>query len=136
MNLSIHNYPVPNLVEYDPNPRKNGVVVSKMCAAISEFVFRIPIVTKSDGTLIGGHLRLKAARKLGLETVPVVFADNLSDAQTKAFRLLGNQSSNWVKWDNDLLELELKYLEDLNFDLKLTGFELDKIQNYQISHID
>ncbi|WP_339048050.1 DNA modification methylase [Candidatus Mesenet endosymbiont of Phosphuga atrata] len=130
MNLKIHYYPVENLIEYERNPRKNDVVVSKMCAAIAEFGFRIPIVAKSDGMVIDGHLRLKAARKLGLETVPVVFADNLNDAQTKAFRLLANQSANWAKWDNDLLALEFKDLEELNFDLKLTGFELDKVQKF------
>lgn len=130
MNLAIHYYPIENLIEYDRNPRKNDIVVNRMCASIREFGFRIPIVAKSDGTVVDGHLRLKAARKLGMESIPVVLSDNLSEAQTKAFRLLANESANWAKWDDDLLKLELQDLEDLNFDLKLTGFELEKIQRF------
>ncbi|WP_168464778.1 DNA modification methylase [Wolbachia endosymbiont of Ctenocephalides felis wCfeT] len=130
MNLELHYYPIGNLIEYDRNPRKNDVVVNRMCASIREFGFRIPIVAKSDGTVVDGHLRLKAARKLGMESIPVVLSDNLSDAQTKAFRLLANESANWAKWDDDLLKIELQDLEDLNFDLKLTGFELEKIQRF------
>lgn len=81
---------------------------------------------KSDGTVVDGHLRLKAARKLGMESIPVVLSDNLNEPQTKAFRLLANQSANWAKWDDELLKVEIQELEDLQFDLKMTGFELEK----------
>ncbi|GFU21029.1 DNA methylase N-4 [Nephila pilipes] len=135
MNLAIHYYPIENLVEYDRNPRKNDDVVNRMCASIREFGFRIPIVAKSDGTVVDGHLRLKAARKLGMESIPVVLSDNLSEAQTKAFRLLANQSANWAKWDDDLLKVEIQELEDLEFDLKMTGFELEKVQRF-LDNID
>ncbi len=91
---------------------------------------RIPIVAKSDGTVVDGHLRLKAARKLGMESIPVVLSDNLNEPQTKAFRLLANQSANWAKWDDDLLRVEIQELEDLQFDLKMTEFELEKVQNF------
>ena len=64
-----------------------------MASAIREFGFRIPIVAKSDGSVVDGHLRLKAARKLGLTEVPVALADELTDAQIKAFRLLANRPS-------------------------------------------
>ena len=76
-----------------------------MCSAIKEFGFRIPVVARSDGTVVDGHLRLKAARQLGLSTVPVVLADELTDAQVKAFRLLANRSANWADWDDELLHL-------------------------------
>jgi ParB-like chromosome segregation protein Spo0J len=101
-----------------------------MVAAIREFGFRIPIVAKSDGLIVDGHLRLKAAKKLGLTEVPVALADELSDAQIKAFRLLANRSATWATWDDDLLRLELADLGDMDFDLNLTGFavaELDEI---------
>nr|CAH7722480.1 unnamed protein product [Callosobruchus chinensis] len=130
MNLAIHYYPTRNLVEYERNPRKNDDVVNRMCASIREFGFRIPIVAKSDGTVVDGHLRLKAARKLGMESIPVVLSDNLNESQTKAFRLLANQSANWAKWDDDLLRVEIQELEDLQFDLKMTGFELEKVQHF------
>jgi ParB-like chromosome segregation protein Spo0J len=100
-----------------------------MVAAISEFGFRIPIVVKSDGLIVDGHLRYKAARHLGLTEVPVVLADELSDEQIKAFRLLANRSANWAQWDNELLKLEFQELEDLGYDLKLTGFNENEIDN-------
>ena len=101
-----------------------------MCAAIHEFGFRIPIVARSDGTVVDGHLRLKAARQLKLATVPVVLADDLSELQIKAFRLLANRSANWAEWDEELLRLELSELQAEDFSLDLTGFddaEIDRL---------
>ena len=100
-----------------------------MAAAIKEFGFRIPIVARSDGTIIDGHLRLKAAQRLGLTEVPVALADDLSEAQIKAFRLLANRSVAWAEWDNELLSLELKDLQDLGYDLGLTGFDADELKS-------
>lgn len=126
-NLKIEYKSPSELFEYARNPRKNDEVIDKMCTAIREFGFRIPIVAKSDGNVVDGHLRLKAAKKLGLEKVPVVFADDLTDAQVKAFRLLANKSASWAVWDEDLLKLEFEELKDMDFDLELTGFDLDEI---------
>jgi DNA modification methylase len=125
--LRIEYKPVNSLVEYARNPRKNDDVVDKMVSAIKEFGFRIPIIAKSDGTVVDGHLRLKAARKLGIAEVPVVFVDDLSEAQVKAFRLLANKSANWAAWNEDLLKIELEELKNMDFDLELTGFDLDEI---------
>lgn len=127
--LTIEHWPIDKLVPYARNPRKNDDVVDRMCGAIREFGFRIPIVARSDGTVVDGHLRLKAARQLGLDSVPVALADDLTDAQIKAFRLLANQSANWAEWDEDLLKLELQDLQELDFDLDLTGFDLEEIEH-------
>ena len=121
--LSFEHWPLDRLVEYARNPRKNDAVVDRMCSAIAEFGFRIPIVARSDGTVVDGHLRLKAARKLGLENIPVVLADELTNSQIKAFRLLANRSANWAEWDDELLHLELEDLREADFDLDLTGFD-------------
>jgi len=121
--LVLEQWPVERLVEYARNPRRNDDVVDRMCAAIGEFGFRIPIVARSDGTVVDGHLRLKAARRLALETVPVVLADDLSETQIKAFRLLANRSANWAEWDDELLRLELEELQVEDFDLDLLGFD-------------
>ncbi len=99
-----------------------------MAGSILEFGFRIPVVVKSDGTVVDGHLRLKAAQKLRLDTVPVVIADELTDAQVKAFRILANQSTAWASWDEDLLICEIEDLKIAGFDLELTGFEISKIE--------
>ena len=128
--LQLEQWPIGRLVEYARNPRKNDDVVERMAQAIVEFGFRIPIVARSDGLVVDGHLRLKAARLLGLDTVPVVLADELSETQIKAFRLLANQSANWAEWDEALLSAELNDLLAEDFDLSLVGFsdgELDKL---------
>ncbi len=120
--LTVVKMKTDSLIDYARNPRKNDQVLDKMVAAIKEFGFRIPIVAKSDGQVIDGHLRLKAARKLGLKEVPVALADELSEAQIKAFRLLANRSANWAEWDDELLKLELEEIKELDFPLEMTGF--------------
>ena len=125
--LILENWPIERLVDYARNPRRNDHAVDRMCSAIKEFGFRIPVVARSDGTVVDGHLRLKAARQLGLSTVPVVLADELTDAQVKAFRLLANRSANWADWDDELLHLELGELSNVEFPLELTGFDQDEL---------
>ena len=125
--LTFQEWPIDRLIEYARNPRKNDHAVDQMAAAIQEFGFRIPCVAQSDGRLVDGHLRLKAARKLGLESVPVILADDLTPTQIKAFRLLANRSATWAEWDDDLLRLELDELKLDDFDLALTGFDADQL---------
>lgn len=125
--LSLQHWPIERLIDYARNPRKNDHAVEQMASVISEFGFRIPVVAKSTGELVDGHLRLKAARRLGLTTAPVVLADELTDSQIKAFRLLANRSATWAQWDDALLALELEDLKLADFDLSLTGFEDDEI---------
>ena len=127
--LKVETWPIERCVMYARNPRKNDEQVDRMASAIREFGFRIPIVAKSDGSVVDGHLRLKAAQKLGLKEVPVALADELTDAQVKAFRILANKSANWAEWDTDLLKLEVQELEELDFDLELTGFELPELED-------
>ena len=123
MNLMIETWPIEKLIPYERNPRNNDSVVDKMVSSFTEFGFRIPIVAKSNGLIIDGHLRYKAAQKMGLKEVPVALADDLTDAQVKAFRILANKSATWATWDTDLLKLEFDDLEGLDFDFTLTGFE-------------
>ena len=130
MTLTVENWPIDRLIPYARNPRRNDAQVDRMVSAIKEFGFRIPVVARSDGSVVDGHLRLKAAQKLGLKEVPVALADELTEAQVKAFRLLANKSANWAEWDDELLRFELDELKDMDFDLSLTGFdsvELDDV---------
>lgn len=127
MKLTFETWPIERCIEYARNPRKNDHAVDKVAAAIREFGFRVPICAKSDGTVVDGHLRLKAAKKLGLKEVPVVLADDMSEAQIKAFRLSVNKVAELAQWDTELLALEFTELEDMGFDLSLTGFEADEI---------
>lgn len=125
--LKVETWSIDRLIPYARNPRRNDEQVDRMASAIKEFGFRIPIVAKSDGSVVDGHLRLKAARKLGLKEVPVALADELTEAQVKAFRILANKSANWAEWEPDLLKLELQELQELDFDLELTGFEAGEL---------
>ena len=125
--LQTETWPIDRLIPYVRNPRKNDEQVDRMVAAIKEFGFRIPVVAKSDGTVVDGHLRLKAAQRLGMTEVPVALADELTEAQVKAFRLLANRSANWAAWDNDLLALEMEELQAMAYDTSLTGFDIAEV---------
>lgn len=103
----IEQWEIDRLIPYARNPRKNDHAVDKIASAIREFGFKVPIIAKSNGDVVDGHLRLKAAQKLGMDTVPVVIADDLSDAQIKAFRLSVNKMAELAEWDDELLHLEL-----------------------------
>jgi len=82
----------------------------------------------SDGTVIDGHLRLKAAQKLNLETVPVLLADDMTETQIKAFRISVNRMSELAEWDTELLALELEDLRLDDFDIDLTGFDAGELE--------
>ena len=125
MSQIIQQWPIDKLIEYENNPRINDHAVDKIADAIKYYGFRIPIVIKSNGSVIDGHLRLKAARKLGLKEIPVVLADDLTDIQIKAFRLSVNKMAELADWDEDLLRIELDFLKDEDFDLSLTGFDFE-----------
>ena len=125
--LQHETWPIDKLIEYARNPRKNDHAVDRVAAAIREFGFRVPVVAKSDGTVVDGHLRLKAAKKLGLTEVPVVLADDMTDLQIKAFRLSVNKMAELAEWDEDMLKIELEELSELGFDLELTGFTDEEI---------
>jgi DNA modification methylase len=107
-----------------------------MCSSIREFGFKVPVLARSDGEVVDGHLRLKAARKLGswpggdTTGIPVILCDEWTEAQVKAFRLLVNRSVTWADWDAELLSLELLDLRKLDFDLSLTGFDMNELNTY------
>ncbi len=123
MNLKIEEWNVEKLIPYARNPRRNDAAVPKMAALIKEYGFKVPVVARSDGSLIDGHLRLKAAQALGMQTVPVVLADDWTEQQVKAFRIAVNRSAELAEWDREYLRLELEELKAEDFDLGLTGFD-------------
>src|SRR5262249_37792887 len=115
---------------YDRNPRKNEQAVDRMIASILEFGFKIPILVRTGGEVVDGHLRLKAAKKMSMTEVAVLRCDEWTDAQVKAFRLMVNRSATWAEWDSELVALELKELEAIDFNLDLTGFDLREIDDF------
>src|SRR5437588_3546121 len=127
--LEIQVWSLDRLVFYARNPRKNDAAVDRMCASISEFSFKIPVLARSDGEVVDGHLRLKAARKLGITEVPVILCDEWAPTQVKAFRLMVNRSVTWADWNEELLAQELLEIQKANFDLTLTGFDVHQIDD-------
>jgi ParB-like chromosome segregation protein Spo0J len=117
---AVENWPLDRFKPYARNPRRNDGAVSKMAASIREFGFKIPMLAKSDGTVVDGHLRLKAAHELKLEAIPVILCDEWTEGQVKAFRLMVNRSVAWAEWDDELLGAELDDLTDIS-DLSLAS---------------
>ena len=107
---------------YEKNPRKNDNAVEYVANSIKEFGFQQPIVIDKDGVIVAGHTRYKASKKLGLEKVPCIVADDLTDEQIKAYRLADNKVGESAKWDEGLLGAELS--EILNINMELFDFDL------------
>jgi DNA modification methylase len=128
--LRMETWSIDRLIPYARNPRKNDAAVDRMCSSIREFGFKIPCLVRSDGEVIDGHLRLKAARKLGITDIPVILCDEWTPAQVRAFRLLVNRSAMWANWDEELLKIELLDLQTSDFDLSLTGFDTKEIDDF------
>ena len=120
---------IDELIPYINNPRFNDNAVDAVASSIKNFGFKNPIVIDSDNEIINGHTRLKAAKKLGLDNVPVIIADDLTEAQKKAFRLADNKVSEIADWDFEILESELEELEmlELDFDMSEFGFDIGEV---------
>jgi len=128
--ITVEVWPVVRFIPYSRNLRKSDHAIERMVASIIEFGFKIPMLARSSGEVVDGHLRLKAAEKLGLQELPVILCDEWSDAGVKAFRLLANRSVSWAEWDEDLVALEIGELKELDFDLSLTGFDPVEIDGF------
>jgi DNA modification methylase len=122
--LAVEWWPTPRPIPYARNARVcPKSAISKVATSIREYGFRQPIVVDADGVIIAGHTRLLAAKQLGLPSVPVHVASELSPAQVRAYRLADNRSAEETSWDPELLPLELQGLLELEYDLELLGFE-------------
>lgn len=120
--MQIHDISISLLREYDNNPRNNDGAVDAVAESIREFGFKVPIVVDSDNVIVCGHTRVKGARKLGMETVPCIIADDLTPEQIRAFRLADNKTAELAGWDFAKLEEELSSISD-QFDMSVFGFD-------------
>ena len=125
--MRIEHRKLADIRPYENNPRHNDDAVDAVGASIREFGFRQPIVIDSEGVIVCGHTRFKAAEKLGLEKVPVHVAKDLSPEQIKAYRIADNQSASLSDWNYDLLPIELGELQAADYDLGLLGFDQDEL---------
>ena len=111
---------------YENNPRNNADAVQAVANSIERFGFQQPIVVDKDGTIIVGHTRYEAAKRLGMKSVPVVVADNLDDGEVAAYRLADNKSGEVSTWDFDKLMVELDSIEDFDIDMADFGFSFEE----------
>lgn len=114
--MEVKNIKLEDLKPYEKNPRKNDDAVQYVAESIKQFGFKVPIIIDKNNVIVAGHTRFKAATQLGLEEVPCIVADDLTDEQIKAFRLADNKVSEKSEWDFDLLDEELKGIIDINME--------------------
>lgn len=115
---------VDELIPYAKNPRKNDEAVQYVAESIRQFGFKVPIIIDTNNVIVAGHTRLRAAKQLGIEEVPCIVADDLTDEQIQAFRLADNKVAEIAEWDDSLLKIELDDI--VNIDMGDFGFEFDE----------
>jgi len=125
--MKVETRDIGSIRPYENNPRHNAEAVDAVAKSIQQFGWRQPIVVDATGVIVIGHTRLLAAKQLGLTTVPVHVAEGLSEAQVKALRIADNATGDIATWNYDLLPLELKDLQTMDFDVSTLGFDEDEL---------
>ena len=123
--MKIEERAMGEIIPYENNPRKNEDAIEPVANSIRAFGFRQPIVVDRDGVIVVGHTRYLAAQRLGMDTVPVHVADNLSEEQIKAYRLADNKTNEIAGWDFVSLDSEIAGIEEI--DMEQFGFDLDML---------
>lgn len=123
--MEIVNKNIEEIKMYENNPRNNEGAVEYVANSIKEFGFKVPIVLDKNNIIVAGHTRYKAAKLLNITEIPCIIADDLSDEQVKAFRLIDNKAAELASWDIDLLNLELENIKDI--DMELFDFQISNI---------
>ena len=116
---------IEEIKEYENNPRNNDNAVEYVARSIKDFGFKMPIIIDKNNVIVAGHTRYKAAKELNLTEVPCIVADDLTDEQIKAFRLVDNKSAELAEWNLELLNIELENIHDI--DMNLYNFELSEL---------
>ena len=130
MTLEVAYVATTDLIPYANNPRTHSdQQVAQVAASIQEFGFNNPILIDEHNSIIAGHGRLAAAQKLGMNTVPTILLEGLSEAQRKAYIIADNKLTENSAWDYELLEIEIDRLKEFDLDLDLTGFEPQELQD-------
>ena len=125
----IELWPIDRLRPYERNPRTHSdAQVDQIAASMVEFGWTNPVLVDEQGGILAGHGRLLAARKLGLDEVPVIRFEHLSEAQKRAYLIADNQLALQAGWSEELLAQELAWLRDERFDLDLVGFDASELE--------
>lgn len=119
--MNVIDVKISDLKPYENNPRKNDEAVPYVMNSIRNFGFKVPVIIDKDNVVVAGHTRIKAAKKLGMKSVPCIIADDLTEEQIRAFRLADNKTAEFAEWDEEKLSEELKQILDL--DMEDFGFK-------------
>jgi len=131
--MNIVEIKIRELVEYENNPRViDDAAIEAVAESIKAFGWKQPIVVDKNNTIVCGHTRYKAAKLLGLGTVPVVVADDLTEDQVKAYRLVDNKTSEYATWDPDLLMQEFSAVD---FDMSHWTFDVAALEKMETSAV-
>lgn len=123
--LEIKYIPINDIKPYKNNPRLNEDAIPYVMKSIREFGFKNPIILDKNNIIVAGHTRLESAKRLGMKEAPVIYADDLTEEQVKAFRLVDNKVSEKSMWDYTKLDEELDSILDI--DMSLFDFAIDDI---------
>lgn len=144
MELKIEYVDIDSIKPYENNPRFNDDAVEYVANSIKEFGFKVPIIIDKNNVIVAGHTRYKASLELGLEEVPTIIADDLTEEQVKAFRLADNKVSEKAEWNLELLEEELQQLglnmnkfgfedlQDISEEIERTDLSEDIMEKYEV----
>ena len=128
--MKIINLPVSDLIPYENNPRINDAeAVDAVAASIKSFGFKVPVIIDKDKLIVAGHTRHKAAIKLGMDEVPCIVADDLTDEQIRKFRLVDNKTAEISKWDFEELQKEISEIQSI--DMTEFGFMIEDISKFK-----
>ena len=137
MTLIVEQWPIDKPIPYGRNPRRiSETAIAKVAGSLKEFGWRQPIVVDDEGVIVVGHTRLLAARKLGLDEVPVHVAFDLTPNQIKAYRLADNRVGEESQWNDSLLKLELADLRDMGEGLEVIGFDQSELDAFLVERDD
>ncbi len=114
---------------YENNPRFNDHAVEPVKNSIREFGFKVPILVDKNNVIIAGHTRVLAAKELGMETVPAIRVEDLSEEQINAFRLADNKVAEYAQWDNDKLIAEIDQISSMDMTELFGFFDEQRFQN-------
>jgi DNA modification methylase len=125
------------LIPYARNSRTHSdEQVTQIASSIKEFGFTNPVLIDADGGIIAGHGRVMAAKKLKMESVPVIVLSHLTEAQRRAYVIADNKLALNAGWDDEMLRVEFQELQDLGFDVELTGFSMDEINALTVEEVE
>ena len=126
--MNIVNVKIAEVTPYANNPRNNDGAVESVAKSIEKFGFIGAIILNKDKVIINGHTRVKACKKLGMETIPAIIVDHLTKEQEDALRIADNKTGEIAEWNEDLLRAELKALEEAGFGIEDLGFDNSELE--------